>query len=53
MLNLKNIARSLGLSVDSRGDGLVVSTVEEGRIAHVQGEEQAIDYHCHNFIFKF
>ena len=27
-----------GLSVESKGDGIVVSSVEEGRLAHVQGK---------------
>ena len=27
----------LGLSVESKGEGIVVSSVEEGRLAHVQG----------------
>ena len=26
-----------GLSVESKGEGIVVSAVEEGRLAHVQG----------------
>ena len=29
----------LGLSVESEGEGIVVSSVEEGRLAHVQGIE--------------
>ena len=27
----------LGLSVESKGEGIVVSSVVEGRLAHVQG----------------
>ena len=27
-----------GLSVESKGEGIVVSSVEEGRLAHVQGK---------------
>ena len=27
-----------GLSVESKGEGIVVSAVEEGRLAHVQGK---------------
>ena len=28
-----------GLSVEGKGEGIVVSTVEEGRLAHVQGNK--------------
>lgn len=31
-----------GLSVESKGEGIVVSAVEEGRLAHVQGMQGTI-----------
>ena len=30
-----------GLSVESKGEGIVVSSVEEGRLAHVQGRPRS------------
>ena len=33
-----------GLSVESKGEGIVVTSVEEGRLAHVQGKDMHVHY---------